>query len=251
MIRNRLDKLRELMAKYHIDAYIVPSEDFHDSEYVSEYFMARKYMSGFTGSAGILIITMEEAGLWTDGRYFIQAANQLKGSTINLYKMEEDGVPTTIEFLKDKLKQNARLGFDGRVINANYGARLEKALKNKEISIVYDTDLVDLVWEDRPSLSKEPAFLLDLKYAGKSFLHKLQDLREKTKKKGATSHIITSLDDIAWLFNIRGNDVPYNPVLLSYALISLDQVYLFLDKDKLSEDSYMSHLVNMPYSYFL
>ena len=224
------------MAQNNIHAYIIPTQDSHESEYVSEYFMARKYMSGFTGSAGTLIVTMEEAGLWTDGRYFIQAANQLEGSSITLYKMGEEGVPTTIKFLKDKLEQNQTLAFDGRVISANYGQNLKDELKDKNISVVYDKDLVDLIWHDRPSLSSEPAFLLDIEYAGKSFNEKLEDLRLVMKDKEVTSHIITTLDDIAWLFNIRGGDIPYNPVVLAYAVITLEQVYLFADQNKFNEE---------------
>ena len=236
MIKDRLKSLRKLMTEKNIDAYIIPTQDFHESEYVSEYFTARKYMSGFTGSAGTLVVTMEEAGLWTDGRYFIQAAKQLEGSTIILYKMEEEGVPTINQFLANNLKQNSTIGFDGRVISANSGLKLEDKLKNKEVSIIYDLDLVDLIWQDRPALSKEPAFLLDVKYAGKSFSDKLQDLRDVIKEKEATSHIITTLDDVAWLFNIRGSDIPYNPVLLAYSVITLEQVFLFVDKDKLNEE---------------
>ncbi len=235
MIKDRLKSLRKLMTEKNIDAYIIPTQDFHESEYVSEYFTARKYMSGFTGSAGTLVVTMEEAGLWTDGRYFIQAAKQLEGSTIILYKMEEEGVPTINQFLANNLKQNSTIGFDGRVISANSGLKLEDKLKNKEVSIIYDLDLVDLIWQDRPTLSKESAFLLDVKYAGKSFSDKLQDLRDVIKEKEATSHIITTLDDVAWLFNIRGSDIPYNPVLLAYSVITLEQVFLFVDKDKLNE----------------
>lgn len=236
MIKARLGKLRDLMEVHQIDAYIIPTQDFHESEYVGEYFMTRKYMSGFTGSAGTLIITREEAGLWTDGRYFIQAATQLEGSTITLYKLDEEGVPTTFEFLQDKLKQKDTLGFDGRVISADYGLQLKNKLKDKDISIVYDKDLVDFIWEDRPPLANEPAFLLDTKYSGKSFADKLQDLREVMKEKRVRSHIITTLDDIAWLFNLRGNDIPYNPVVLAYSIITLEQTFLFLDKDKLNKE---------------
>lgn len=231
-----MNKLRQLMAENKIDAYIIPTQDFHESEYVSDFFMARKYMSGFTGSSATLVVLMEEAGLWTDGRYFIQAEQELEGTSIDLFKMGEEGVLTIPEFLKDRLKNNSSLGFDGRVISANYGEELKEKLKVKDISIVYDKDLVDLIWEDRPQLSKEPAFLLDLKYSGKSFTQKLEDLRRVISDKGATSHIITTLDDIAWLFNLRGFDIPYNPVVLSYAIITLDQVFLFIDKDKLSKD---------------
>lgn len=224
------------MAQNDIHAYIIPTQDSHESEYVSEHFMARKYMSGFTGSAGTLIVTMDEAGLWTDGRYFIQAANQLEGTTITLYKMGEENVPTTIEFLKDRLKENQTIGFDGKVNSASYGLELKEKLKDKNISIVADKDLVDLIWQDRPSLSTEPAFLLDLKYAGKSFNEKLEDLRQIMREKEVTSHIITTLDDIAWLFNIRGNDIPYNPVVLAYTVVTLEQVFLFADKSKFSDE---------------
>lgn len=236
MIDERLQHLRVLMAKNNIDAYIIPTEDFHESEYVGEYFMSRKYMSGFTGSAGTLVITMKEAGLWTDGRYFIQAARQLDGSTITLYKMGEEGIPTIAEFLQDKMQENSTLGFDGRVINGKLGLKFKKQLENKNIQIAYDKDLVDLIWEDRPPLPTKPAFLLDTKYAGKSSSDKLKKLRDTMKSKGVTVHILTTLDDIAWLFNIRGNDIPYNPVVLSYAVITLESAYLFLDKNKLSKE---------------
>lgn len=236
MIKERLQHLRVLMAKNNIDAYIIPTEDFHESEYVGEYFMSRKYMSGFTGSAGTLVITMKEAGLWTDGRYFIQAARQLDGSTITLYKMGEEGIPTIAEFLQDKMQENSTLGFDGRVINGKLGLKFKKQLENKNIQIAYDKDLVDLIWEDRPPLPTKPAFLLDTKYAGKSSSDKLKKLRDTMKSKGVTVHILTTLDDIAWLFNIRGNDIPYNPVVLSYAVITLESAYLFLDKNKLGKE---------------
>ncbi|BCJ95792.1 Xaa-Pro aminopeptidase [Anaerocolumna cellulosilytica] len=236
MIKTRIQHLRALLAENQIDAYIVPTSDFHESEYVGEYFKARKYMSGFTGSAGTLVVTTEEAGLWTDGRYFIQAARQLSDTGITLFKMGEEGVPSIEEFLKDKLPKNGVLGFDGRIINARFGKNLMQKLEAKNISIQYEKDLVDFIWTDRPELSKEPAFLLDIKYSGKASADKLLALRDEMKKKGATVHILTTLDDIAWLFNIRGNDIAYNPVVLSYAVITLDKAYLFVDEDKLSED---------------
>jgi len=236
MIKTRILHLRALMAENQIDAYIVPTSDFHESEYVGEYFKARKYMSGFTGSAGTLVVTKEEAGLWTDGRYFIQAARQLSDTGITLFKMGEEGVPTIEEFLKDKLPENGVLGFDGRIINAKFGKNLSQKLESKHITIKYEKDLVDLIWTDRPELSEEPAFLLDVKYSGKASSDKLLALRDEMKKKGATAHILTTLDDIAWLFNIRGNDIAYNPVVLSYAVITLDKAYLFVDSAKLTAD---------------
>ena len=236
MLRGNLEKLRNCMKEYGIDAYIIPSSDSHQSEYVGEYFKSRAYISGFTGSAGTLVVTMEEAGLWTDGRYFIQAENQLKNTGIKLFKMGEEGVPTTKEYLCDKMANNSTLGFDGRLISANEGKTLQEALKDKNINIKYEYDLVDKVWEDRPLLSTEKAFLLDVKYAGETFSSKLIRLRNEMKLKGATTHIITTLDDIAWLFNIRGRDVKYTPVVLSYAIITLDEVYLFIDENKLNEE---------------
>lgn len=236
MIRGRLENLRKYMGEHKIDAYIIPSSDNHQSEYVGDYFKSRAYISGFTGSAGTLIVTMDEAGLWTDGRYFIQAENQLKNTGIKLFKMGEEGVPTTQEYLCDKLDKESTLGFDGRLISANEGKNLEEKLKEKNVSIKYEYDLVDKVWNDRPSLSKEKAFLLKVKYSGETFSSKLKRLREEMKEKNATTHIIATLDDIAWLFNIRGRDVKYTPVVLSYAIITLDEVYLFIDENKLNEE---------------
>ncbi len=236
MIKERIAHLRALMAENHMDAYIIPTADFHESEYVGDYFMARRFMSGFTGSAGTLVVTLKEAGLWTDGRYFIQAARQLADTGITLYKSGEEGVPDIEEFLSEKLRQNGILGFDGRVINARFGLKLKEKLETKNITVKYDKDLVDRIWTDRPALPKEPAFLLEEKYSGKSSADKLQNIRKEMNKLGASVHILTTLDDIAWLFNIRGNDIAYNPVVLSYAVITSEHAYLFLDQEKLSQD---------------
>ncbi|MBC8630210.1 aminopeptidase P family protein [[Eubacterium] tenue] len=236
MIKERLSILRKYMNEKNIDAYIIPSSDNHQSEYVGDYFKCREFISGFTGSAGTVVVTMAEAGLWTDGRYFIQAENELKGSTIKLFKMGEEGVPTTDEYLYNNIKEGGVLGFDGRVICAKEGSNLEDKLAQKNIKIVYEYDLVGKVWEDRPSLSTEKAFLLDVKFAGETFSSKLERLRNAMREKNVTAHVITTLDDIAWLFNIRGGDVKFNPVVLSYALITLDKVYLFVDETKLNEE---------------
>lgn len=235
-IKERLKHLREEMKKAKVDAYIIPTADFHESEYVGEYFKARNFISGFTGSAGIVVVTMEEAGLWTDGRYFIQAAKELEGTGITLFKMGEPGVPTIEEYLYELLPQEGILGFDGRVMYAKRGMELGKKLEDKGIKISYKDDLVDLIWEERPSLSKAPAFILDTKYCGKSFNEKVQELRQTMKEKGATIHILTTLDDIAWLFNLRGGDIAFNPVVLAYAVITLDETILFVDESKLSEE---------------
>ena len=236
MIKQRIENIRDLMKEKNIYAYIVPSSDYHQSEYVGDYFKSREFMSGFTGSAGTLIIYMDEAGLWTDGRYFIQAENELKDSGIKLFKMGEEGVPTIEEYLLEKLPKNSTLGFDGRVMSVKEGQSLANKLAFKGINIEYKYDLVNDIWEDRCSLPTEKAFLLGTEYSGESFSDKLYRIRAVMKEKKATTHILASLDDIAWLFNIRGRDVKSNPVVLSYAVISIDSVYLFIDKNKIGED---------------
>ncbi|HEH6924738.1 TPA: aminopeptidase P family protein, partial [Clostridioides difficile] len=218
------------------DAYMIPSSDNHQSEYVGDYFKSREFISGFNGSAGTVIVTKDEAGLWTDGRYFIQAESQLEGSTIKLFKMGQEGCPTTDEYLYKNIPEGGTLGFDGRVISAREGATLAEKLSKKGIKIEYQYDLIDSIWPDRPALSDSKAFLLDVKYCGESFSSKLARLREKMSEKGTSTHVITTLDDIAWLFNIRGGDVKYNPVVLSYAVITLKEVYLFVDESKLNEE---------------
>ena len=236
MVKQRIENIRDLMKEKNIYAYIVPSSDYHQSEYVGDYFKSREFMSGFTGSAGTLIISMDEAGLWTDGRYFIQAEQELKDSGIKLFKMGEEGVPTIEEYLLEKLPKNSTLGFDGRVMSVKEGQSLANKLAFKGINIEYKYDLVNDIWEDRCSLPTEKAFLLGTEYSGESFSDKLSRIRAVMKEKKATTHILASLDDIAWLFNIRGRDVKSNPVVLSYAVISIDSVYLFIDKNKIGED---------------
>lgn len=236
MIKQRIENIRDLMKEKNIYAYIVPSSDYHQSEYVGDYFKSREFMSGFTGSSGTLIISMDEAGLWTDGRYFIQAENELKDSGIKLFKMGEEGVPTIEEYLLEKLPKNSTLGFDGRVMSVKEGQSLANKLAFKGINIEYKYDLVNDIWEDRCSLPTEKAFLLGVEYSGESFSDKLYRIRAVMKEKKATTHILASLDDIAWLFNIRGRDVKSNPVVLSYAVISIDSVYLFIDKNKIGKD---------------
>ena len=236
MVKQRIENIRDLMKEKNIYAYIVPSSDYHQSEYVGDYFKSREFMSGFTGSAGTLIISMDEAGLWTDGRYFIQAENELKDSGIKLFKMGEEGVPTIEEYLLEKLPKNSTLGFDGRVMSVKEGQSLANKLAFKGINIEYKYDLVNDIWEDRCSLPTEKAFLLGVEYSGEGFSDKLSRIRAVMKEKKATTHILASLDDIAWLFNIRGRDVKSNPVVLSYAVITIDSVYLFIDKNKIGKD---------------
>lgn len=222
------------MKEQGIDIYLIPTSDFHESEYVGAYFKARKFMSGFTGSAGTLVVTHTQAGLWTDGRYFIQAEAQLKNSGIDLYKMGMKDVLSIEDFIIEKMPEGGKLGFDGRVVNSRMGLKLEEKLKEKNASIIYDRDIVNEVWSDRPALPCEPAFLLDIQYAGKSREEKLEDLRKKMEQEKADIFILTCLDDIAWLFNIRGNDIPYNPVILSYVIITKEKGYFFVNENALN-----------------
>ncbi len=231
MIPERLAALRSLMKEHKVDAYLVPTDDFHCSEYVGEHFKCRKFITGFTGSAGTAVITQTEAGLWTDGRYFIQAAAQLQGTGITLYKMGEEGVPTIEEYLKTTLTAGQCLGFDGRTMTAKYGEALENELKKKEVSIACHLDLVGDIWSDRPALSCEPVWALDLKYAGRPRNEKFAAIRKAMAEKKADYFLLTSLDDIAWLLNLRGNDIACNPVFLSYLVMTQSQIWLFAQEE--------------------
>lgn len=227
LVIERLEKLRKLMKENNIDAYVICTDDFHGSEYVGEYFKARRFMSGFTGSAGTLVVLADEAGLWTDGRYFLQAADQLKGSTIELMKMGEENVPTISAFLADKLPANGVVGFDGRTVKASFVNEIISKTKDKNISFAYEKDLVDSVWTDRPELSKQPVWELSTEYAGLSRGEKLSMMKDAMRNKGADILVLTALDDIAWVLNLRGDDVPYNPVFLSYMLIRENEIFLY------------------------
>ena len=242
MIKERLAALRAEMKKRNIDIYVVPTADFHESEYVGEYFKARKYITGFTGSAGTAVITMEEAGLWTDGRYFVQAERELQDSSVMLYRMGEEGVPEVDAFIEAKLPKGGILGFDGRVVNARWGAKLAEIATAKSAKLFVKEDLIDAIWENRPALSKEPVFLLEEKYSGKSIKDKIADVRAEMKKEGADIHILTSLYDIAWLLNVRGNDIVYVPVVLSYLALTEDECIWFVQEDALTNEvkSYLS-----------
>lgn len=226
-IPERLAALRERMAAHHIDIYYIPTDDYHCSEYVGDYFKCRRWISGFTGSAGVVVVTATAAGLWTDGRYFLQAAEQLEGSTIQLYRMGETGVPTVTEYLVQTLRDGQCLGFDGRTVTASWLDSLKKELGSTTITLKTDVDLVGEIWADRPALSCKPAWLLDERYTGKSRSSKLCALQRELKESGVDWLILSTLDDIAWLLNIRGDDVACNPVVLSYLLISPRTVHLF------------------------
>ncbi|EOU1117707.1 aminopeptidase P family protein [Clostridium perfringens] len=231
-VTERLEKLRKIMKDKGIDYYIIPSEDAHQSEYVCEHYRGRAYMSGFTGSAGTLLVGLENGILWTDGRYFIQALDELKGSGIEMFKMRIPGWPSLLEWLKENAKAGETIAFDGKVFSVGEYKDFKKLEEENNINIKIDEDLLDEVWKERPSLPKEKAFLHEVKYCGKSAREKLREVREEMKKLGANNYIIASLDDIAWLYNIRGNDVKCNPVVLSYALVKENEAYLYVDKSK-------------------
>jgi len=234
-VAERIAKLRALMTEKGIDAYVVPTADFHQSEYVGEHFKARKYITGFSGSYGTAVITKDDGGLWTDGRYFFQATNELAGSGIRLMKMFVGDTPSIPEYLIANVPAGGTVGFDGRVLSMGEGQEYENALCSKGLKIHYSDDLIDAVWEDRPSLSKKPAFFLEEKYSGESATSKLARIRAKMEENGATKHIVASLDDVCWMLNVRGDDVDFFPLLLSYAIVGMDRVDLYVDESKLNE----------------
>ena len=234
-IQKRINALRSAMAQKGIDIYIIPTADFHHSEYVGDYFKFREYMTGFTGSAGTAFFTSKKAGLWTDGRYFIQAEQQLAGSGIDLYRSGEPGVPSIEEFLEKELQEGQILGFDGRTISYEEGTSYRQLAEQNHASVNFLQDLASEIWTDRPDLPSEPAFLLEDQYTGEGIESKLTRVRLKMKEYGCDTHILSSLDDIAWLFNIRGNDIAYCPLVLSYAIVYNDSVELFADTSKFSD----------------
>ena len=230
MKNERLLSLRNQMKEAGVHCMVIPTSDYHNSEYVSDFFMARKYFSGFTGSAGTLVVTPDEAALFTDGRYFIQAAKELKDSGITLMKMGEPEVPTMTEYVDQKLQQGWTLCFDGRVLTSSKGSELEEIVRKHGGQLRFDLDLCDAAWENRPALIHHPVFVLSEEYAGESVEEKLTRVREEMKKEEAGIHVLTSLDDIAWLYNIRSNDVECCPVVLAYTMVTKDRALLFAEE---------------------
>lgn len=235
-VSERIEELRREMDAEGIDIYIVPTADYHHSEYVGEYFKARQFLTGFTGSAGTAVFTQGKAGLWTDGRYFIQAEKELEGSGVNLYRMGEPGTDTMEEFLEKELPRGGTIGFDGRTAGFDEGSRFEEIARKKGGSIRYSRDLAGRVWRERPPLPSEKAFLLDTCYSGEDTSSKLARIREKMADLRADVQILSSLDDIAWMLNIRGNDVAYCPLVLAYALVYKNHVELYADAEKFDDD---------------
>ena len=235
VIQNRLQALREAMRAAGIDYYMIPTADFHNSEYVNDYFKVREYFCGFTGSNGTLVVWQEGAGLWTDGRYFIQAERELSGTTVELFRMREEGVPTITEFLQKNMQKSQTLGFDGRVISAQTGKEYEEKLADKQISIAYAKDLAEDIWTDRPAFPAGKVTVLDEQVAGRSFEEKRGDVMEKLEKENADAFLLTKLDDLMWLFNIRGCDVECNPVAMSYGYLTKERSVLFIQKSVLDD----------------
>ena len=230
-INKRIEEARKIMKKYKADAYIVTSSDYHQSEYIDDYFKGREYLSGFTGSAGVLVIFKDEACLWSDGRYHIQAEKQLKGSEVKLFKQGNLGVPTYKEYIISKLAENSKIGIDAKIL---LSSDVNEILSNKKYKIV-DFDLLEEVWDKRKKLPDGKIFILEDKYTGKTYKEKVKEIREILKEKGADYNIISSLDDIAWIYNFRGDDVQHNPVALSFTIISEKKSILYIDKNKLDD----------------
>lgn len=234
--RDRIDLLREAMKREGIDAYMIPTADYHNSEYAADHFHTREFFSGFTGSAGTLVVSMEEACLWTDGRYFIQAAAELEGSGIVLMKSGEHDVPTIREYLDRKMQEGSVLGFDGRCVPCDEGRQFEKLMKRKKGSLRINLDPAEGIWTDRPALPCHPVMLLEEDYTGEDIESKLGRLYEAMEEMGADSYIDSKLDNIMWLLNMRGSDVTCNPVALAHILVDRRNVYLFIQDGEVTQE---------------
>lgn len=235
-INNRIAALRAHIAQEQIQAFIIPSTDPHLSEYVAPHWQSREWISGFTGSAGTVVVTAKDAGLWTDSRYFLQAARQLEGTCITLYKEMLPETPNIPEFLSAHLQEGDCVGIDGKMFSAEEVEHLQKELKKSGICIKSIADPMQLLWTDRPAMPLAPAFVYDTKYAGMSFTEKLSAVRQAMEATGADSLLLSALDEIAWLLNIRGNDVHCNPVVVSYLLIEKDKVNYFVQPQKVTPE---------------
>lgn len=230
-MNEKIELLQKEMERQSMDAYIIVSDDFHGSEYVGDYFKARAFMSGFTGSAGTLVVLKKAAYLWTDGRYFLQAQKQLQGSEIDLMKSGEAGVPSIPHFLKQKLEKKAIIGFDARTISKSFIDQLDEALGEMQIQYKGNLDLVDAIWKHRPEISKKPVWELPQCYAGLSRLEKIEELKAELERSNVDYLLVTALEDIAWLLNLRGDDVACTPVFLGYMLFAREDIRLYVHAD--------------------
>lgn len=241
--KEKLSQIRAQMKADQVEAYIIPSADPHISEYLPKHYKCIPFASGFRGSAGTLVITHDFAGLWTDFRYFEQATEQLEGSGFELVKQKVQHAPEYIQWLSGKLAKGAKVAADERLVSIALGEMISGKLGLKGITLV-DRDYLGPIWSDRPALPAEPAFLIDTEHIGQSVGSKITAVRVELAANDADYHLISSLDDLAWLFNIRGRDVSYNPVVLSFALISQDHAKLFLDEHKLTDEEKLTLLKN-------
>ncbi len=231
--RSRLAAIRTLMKKRGIDALIVPAADPHLGEYVPDHWRVIRWLTGFSGSAGTVVITLQFAGLWTDSRYFIQAAGQLRNSGFELVRLKIPHTPEYIDWLAEKMKRGSLVAADGRVLSLSVAGLLRLQLKEKGIRLSLRSDLITPVWHDRPPLPDEEAFDLPLEFTGESRNEKICRVRERMKAMSVDYQLLTSCDDVMWLLNIRGRDITYSPLLLSFAIVSMDQVTLFTDEGKI------------------
>lgn len=250
----RVQLLRQLMSKHGVTAYVIPSGDEHASEYPAESDLRRGYITGFTGSAGSAVVTTNKALLFTDGRYFLQAGQQLDPSVWTLMKQGEPNVPTWQEYLSKNLPANSKIGMDASLISAEDAKDITAELTRIGSSLVpIRENLVDQVWADRPARPGQPIFVLKDEIAGRSSSDKIRELQEEIKKKSAQGFVANMLDEVAWLFNLRGTDVPYNPVFFSFAMVLLDKVLLYVNDNQLTEDvknSLGSEVTLRPYAEF-
>ena len=236
IINERIAALRAHIVKENIQAFIIPSTDPHTSEYVAPHWQSREWISGFTGSAGTVVVTAKEAGLWTDSRYFLQADRQIEGTGIALYKEMLPETPSIPAFLSSLLQKGDTVGIDGKMFSADEVQHLQRELRQSGIYVKSIADPMQLLWSDRPAMPLAPAFVYDTKYAGKSFTEKLSAVRKKMKAAGAESLLLSALDEIAWLLNIRGSDVHCNPVVVSYLLIERYEIHCFIQPQKVTAE---------------
>lgn len=235
-IKQRVAALRKIMQRNGIQAFILPTTDPHNSEYVAAHWEARKWLTGFTGSAGTAVITMKKAGLWTDSRYFLQAAEQLEGTGITLFKDRMPGTPSIAEWLAKELKKGDIIGMDGWVNGIDFKESLYAVCSPKGIQVESVADPFDEIWKDRPSLPSDPVFILEEKYAGRSCRQKIELIREEIRKNNCQSILLSALDEIAWTLNLRGSDVHCTPVFISYMHITQKKATLYIIEEKLSPE---------------
>ena len=237
MISKQMIELKNAMKEKNIQAYIIPTSDFHDTETAADYFAARKYFSGFTGSAGVLVVLEDKAALWTDGRYFIQAENELANSGIDLMKQGQEGVPSIEEYILSNLKEGQTVGFDGRTIGYNDAMKYKEVFETSQLKMNVNLDLVSEIWKDRPERPHAQTFYYSEKYSGRSISQKLEMVRKEMNKLNAYTYVVTKIDEVAWLYNIRAKDIENVPLPMSYALVTIDQAMLYIDSTRLDDQS--------------